>query len=125
MPHRADEVVDHGVDLTTLLGARQPCARMVMSLKAIVQLLASIRDETRNLVDAALAVGACAVFGPRCFLERGSVLRHGGIVARVICACHAGVHITFCGFTARIRRAYDAATGIKALLSLLGGRAHG
>lgn len=112
MPHRADEVVDHVVDLTKLLGARQPCARMIMSLKAIVQLLASIRDETRNLVDAALAVGARAVLGPRCFLERGSVLRHGKIVARVVCVCHAAVHITLGGSNAGIRRAYGAAGGI-------------
>jgi len=85
IPHRADEVADHVVDLTELLGARQRCARMIMSLKAIVQLLASLRYETRNLVDAALAVGACPVLAPRCLLERGSALAHGRIVARVIC----------------------------------------
>lgn len=71
---------------------------MIMSLKAIVQFLASIRDETRNLVDAALAVGARAVLGPRCFLERGSALRHGRIVARVIWLCHAGLHTTSAAF---------------------------
>jgi len=64
---------------------------MIISLKAIVQLPASIRNQTRNLVDAALAVGACVVLAPRCLLERGSALRHGRIVARVICVCHAGV----------------------------------
>jgi hypothetical protein len=85
---------------------------MIISLEPIVQLPASIRYETRNLVDAALAVGACAVLAQRCLPERGSTLRRRRIVARVICGATPRVHMTFCGFIAGIRRAYGAAAGI-------------
>jgi predicted cation transporter len=54
---------------------------MIIALEAIVQLPASIRHETRNLVAAALAVGACAALAPCCLPERGSALRHCQIVA--------------------------------------------